>query len=163
MINHSVCVVTGSRAEFGLLRRLIDWLYAASAIDMRLVVTGSHLDPAFGGTQNEVEASGLPIHAKLPIPLGGDTKTAMVKATAQAMLRFADYFTENRPELLVVLGDRYEIFAAVSAAALLGIPIAHIHGGGKTAGGVDEFLPPPGLKMSILLFTSCGGYRRRGG
>lgn len=161
MTNHSVCVVTGSRAEFGLLRRLIDRLYAAPAMDMRLVVTGSHLDPAFGGTQNEVEASGLPIHAKLPIPLGRDTKTAMVQATAQAMSRFADYFTENRPELLVVLGDRYEIFAAVSAAALLGIPIAHIHGGETTEGAVDEFLRHAITKMSYLHFTSCEEYRRR--
>ncbi len=158
---HSVCVVTGSRAEFGLLRRLIERLYATPSIDMRLVVTGSHLDPAFGDTQNEVEASGFPIHARLPIPLGGDTKTAMVKATAEAMSRFADYLTENRPEFLVVLGDRYEIFAAASAAALLGIPIAHIHGGETTQGAVDEFLRHSITKMSFLHFTACEEYRRR--
>lgn len=161
MTEHSVCVVTGSRAEFGLLRRLIERLYAAPSIDMQLIMTGSHLDPAFGGTQNEVEASGLPIYASIPLPLGGDTKTAMVKATAEAMSRFADYFTKSRPELLVVLGDRYEIFAVASAAALLGIPIAHIHGGETTEGAVDEFLRHSITKMSYLHFTACEEYRRR--
>lgn len=160
-MKHTVCAVTGSRAEFGLLRPLLEKLNREEAVDFRLVVTGSHLSDAFGSTQSEIEASGLPVHARIPIPLEGDSKADMARATGAALADFAAYFAANRPELLVVLGDRYEIFAAVSAAAMLGIPIAHLHGGETTEGAVDEFLRHSITKMSYLHFTACGDYRRR--
>lgn len=160
-MKHTVCAVTGTRAEFGLLRPLLEKLNADEGIDFRLVVTGSHLSQAFGNTQSEIEASGLPIHARIPIPLDADSKADMAKATGAALSDFAAYFAAHRPELLVVLGDRYEIFAACSAAALLGIPIAHLHGGETTEGAVDEFLRHSITKMSYLHFTACETYRRR--
>ena len=161
MVRHTVCVVTGSRAEFGLLRPLIEKLANHDAIDLRLVVTGSHLSSSFGGTQSEITDSGFSIHKKVPLPMGGDSKRDMVQATGYGMSVFADYFSENRPDLLIVLGDRYEIFAVAAAAALLGIPIAHICGGEVTEGAVDEFLRHSITKMSFLHFTECEVYRQR--
>nr|WP_325213889.1 UDP-N-acetylglucosamine 2-epimerase [uncultured Oscillibacter sp.] len=160
-MKHSVCAVTGSRAEFGLLRPLLARLEAESGIDLRLVVTGSHLSRSFGNTQDEIEAGGLTIHRRIPIPLEGDGKLDMAKAAGTALTRFAEYFSECRPELLVVLGDRYEIFAAAAAAAMLGVPIAHLHGGETTEGAADEFFRHAITKMSALHFTACETYRRR--
>lgn len=157
----SVCVVTGSRAEFGLLRPLLDRLNREEKISLRLVVTGSHLNDTFGSTREEIVQSGLPVDAEISLPLDGDKKVDMIRATAQAMAGFGDYFTRRRPELLVVLGDRYEIFGASTAAAMLGIPIAHLYGGETTEGAVDEFLRHSITKMSTLHFTSCEIYRRR--
>ena len=155
MVKHSVCAVTGSRAEFGLLRPLIEKLAVSKEIDFRLVVTGSHLESAFGDTQNEIADSGLAVHAKIPLPLMGDSRRDMAKATGAAIALFADYFAESCPELLIVLGDRYEIFAVASAAVLMGIPIAHICGGELTEGAVDDCLRHSITKMSILHFTEC--------
>ena len=160
-MSYSVCVVTGTRAEFGLLSPLIAKLRDDEEIDLRLVVTGSHLSRRFGYTVEEIEQAGCPIAARIKIPLEGDSKTDMAKATGHAMSAFADYFSHNRPELLVVLGDRYEIFAAAASAALLGIPIAHLYGGETTEGAVDEFLRHSITKMSSLHFTACEAYRRR--
>lgn len=161
MVKHSVCAVTGSRAEFGLLRPLLEKLRDSDAIKLRLVVTGSHLVHTFGETQNEIIDSGFAIHAKIPLPLEGDSKRDMVRATGAAISAFADYFSKNTPELLVILGDRYEIFAVASAAALLRIPIAHICGGELTEGAVDDFLRHSITKMSFLHFTECEVYRQR--
>ena len=161
MVKHSVCAVTGSRAEFGLLRPLIEKLAVSKEIDFRLVVTGSHLESAFGDTQNEIADSGLAVHAKIPLPLMGDSRRDMAKATGAAIALFADYFAESCPELLIVLGDRYEIFAVASAAVMMGIPIAHICGGELTEGAVDDCLRHSITKMSILHFTECEVYRQR--
>lgn len=160
-MKYSVCAVTGSRAEFGLLRPLLMRLSLDSRIDFRLVVTGSHLSPCFGNTQDEIEGSGLAVHKRIPVPLEGDSKLDMAKGTGTAITLFAEYFSEYRPDLVVVLGDRYEIFAAAVAAAMLGIPIAHLHGGEITEGAVDEFFRHSITKMSMLHFTSCEVYRRR--
>lgn len=160
-MKHTVCVITGTRAEFGLLERLIRRLASDSEIDLNLVVTGSHLSEAYGNTQTEIEASGLPIFARVPVNTDVDSKLDMARATGEALSTFAGYFAEHRPGLLVVLGDRYEIFAASAAAALQGVPIAHLHGGETTEGAVDEFLRHSITKMSYLHFTSCGVYRNR--
>ena len=161
-MKHTVCAVTGSRAEFGILLPLLRRLNDHPDIALRLAVTGSHLSAAYGHTLDEIERTGLPVHAKLPLPLGeGDSKADMVKAAGAAMSAFADYFSAHRPELVLVLGDRYEIFAASAAAAMLGIPIAHLHGGETTEGAVDEFLRHSITKMSYLHFVSCEPYRRR--
>ena len=159
-MKHRVCAVTGSRAEYGLLYPLLLKL-SQDNIELQLVVTGSHLYSAFGDTQREIENSGLKIHERVPIPLEGDSRASIAKATGAALSSFAGYFDENRPELLVLLGDRYEIFAAAIAASLQGIPIAHLYGGETTVGAVDEFLRHSITKMSILHFTACEQYRRR--
>lgn len=161
-MKHTVCVVTGSRAEFGILLPLLRRLHDSSEIEFRLVVTGSHLSHAYGYTVDEIRRTGLPVHAEIPLPLeAGNDKAGMVKAAGAAMSSFADYFSAHRPELVLVLGDRYEIFAAAAAAAMLGIPIAHLHGGETTEGAVDEFLRHSITKMSDLHFVSCEPYRRR--
>lgn len=161
MSNYSVCVITGTRAEFGLLKPLIQKLWQDSRFELRLTVTGSHLSAAFGNTQNEILEAGFPVTARIPIPLEGDSKPDMARATGHAVTAFADCFEKDRPDMVVVLGDRYEIFGAVTAAAMLGIPVAHIHGGETTEGAVDEFIRHCVTKMSQLHFTACGEYRNR--
>lgn len=160
-MSYSVCVITGTRAEFGLLKPLIQKLLDDSRFELRLVVTGSHLSAAFGNTQNEILEAGFPVYAQIPIPLDGDSKPDMARATGYAVTAFADYFEKDRPDIVVVLGDRYEIFGAVTAASMQGIPVAHIHGGETTEGAVDEFIRHCITKMSQLHFTACGEYRNR--
>lgn len=160
-MSYSVCVITGTRAEFGLLKPLIQKLLDDSRLELRLVVTGSHLSAAFGNTQNEILEAGFPVYAQIPIPLDGDSKPDMARATGHAVTVFADFFEQDHPDIVVVLGDRYEIFGAVTAASMQGIPVAHIHGGETTEGAVDEFIRHCITKMSQLHFTACGEYRNR--
>lgn len=160
-MKHTVCVITGSRAEYGLLRPLLEKLAADEAFNLQLVVTGSHLSSAFGNTQDEITQDGFAVNARIPVPLEGDSKTDMVAATGAAMALFGNYFADHMPALLIVLGDRFEIFAAAAAAAMLSVPIAHIHGGETTEGAVDEFLRHSITKMSLYHFTACETYRHR--
>lgn len=160
-MKHTVCVVTGSRAEYGLLHPLLVRLQNDNDITLWIVVTGSHLSRVFGNTQNEIEKDGFILHRLIPLSLEDDSKVGMVQATGEALSAFADYFSKNCPDLLIVLGDRYEIFAAATAAAMFGIPIAHLHGGETTEGAVDEFLRHSITKMSTLHFVACEQYRRR--
>lgn len=160
-MSHAVCVVTGSRADFGLLQPLLSRLQAESSIELRLVVTGSHLNHAFGDTLSEIEENGFQIRTKIQLPIDDNSKCAMAQATGAAISSFAEYFAGDRPELIVLLGDRFEIFAAATAGALMGIPIAHLSGGDTTEGAVDEFLRHSITKMSTLHFTGCEDSRRR--
>lgn len=157
----SVCLVTGSRAEFGLLFPLIKSLNFEKKIDTRLVVTGSHLCKEFGSTIEEILNMDLKIDKRISVNLTDDSKEAMIQATGQIIEAFADWFVNHRPDLLVILGDRYEIFAVAFAASMLGIPIAHLYGGETTEGAVDEFLRHSITKMSYIHFTSCEEYRHR--
>ena len=150
-----VCIVTGSRAEYGLLRALLFKLRDDEDISLQLVVTGSHLSGAFGNTYHEIENDGFEISARIGIPLEGDSKTEMAKATGFALSAFTDYFENSRPDLLVVLGDRYEIFAATAAATILGIAVAHISGGDVTEGALDDTFRHCITKMSLLHFPGC--------
>lgn len=160
-MSYKVCVITGTRAEFGLLIPLLEKLNGENELNLQLVVTGSHLMTDFGNTYAEIEKTGIPVYAKMAIDRVGDTKADMAVSVGDAIIKFARYFEKDRPDLLVVLGDRFEIFAAVSAASLQGIPIAHIHGGETTEGAVDEFLRHSITKMSYLHFTACEEYRQR--
>ena len=160
-MKYSVCAVTGSRAEYGILRPLLLKLSRERQIEFQLVVTGSHLSDQFGRTETEVLADGLQISASIPIPTEIEHKLDMVQATSVAMSKFGTYFSQYRPDLLIILGDRYEIFAVAFAAAVLGIPIAHLHGGERTEGAIDEFLRHSITKMATLHFTACEQYRRR--
>lgn len=156
-----VCVLTATRAEYGLLRPVIDKLNRSGELDVRIAVTGAHLSPEFGLTYKEIEADGLTIDEKIEILMSADTPSAISKSMALAMTGFADYFQRTRPDMLVVLGDRYETLAVCCAAMNAGIPIAHLYGGETTEGAVDECIRHSITKMSYLHFTSTEAYRRR--
>jgi GDP/UDP-N,N'-diacetylbacillosamine 2-epimerase (hydrolysing) len=156
-----ICVVTSTRADYGILKPLLTRLQADSMLDLHIAVTGAHLSPEYGDTYREIENDGFAIHKKIDILLSSDSRSAMSKSMGLAMISFAGYFEEEAPELLILLGDRYEIMAVACAASSQNIPIAHIHGGETTIGAVDEAFRHSVTKMSALHFTSCEAYRRR--
>ena len=153
--SYQVCVITGTRAEYGVLRPLLFRLRNDESIELKLVVTGSHLSGLFGNTQDEIICDGFNEYIKVPIPLTDDSKVGMAISTGVAITKFAELFSGYIPDMLIVLGDRYEIFAAVSAAHLLGIPVAHISGGDVTEGAVDDAIRHCLTKMSHLHFPGC--------
>ena len=151
---YSIAVVTGSRAEYGLLRPVILKL-AKSSLDLKLVVTGSHLSDAYGKTVTEIEADGVPISARIDILKFQDSPNPVVNTVSYTIMAFSDWFTTEKPDCVLVLGDRYEIFAVAQAAAMTGIPIAHISGGDITLGASDEYYRHCITKMASLHFPSC--------
>ena len=153
--------MTGSRAEYGLLRPVIFQMTAIDRFEVKLVATGMHLSKEFGYTYQDIEADGLSIDAKIDVLQSDDSNTAMSKAIGIGVICFAEYFKKIQPDLVVVLGDRFEIFAAAAAAAVACIPIAHLHGGETTEGAIDEFFRHSISKMSYLHFTSTEQYRQR--
>lgn len=156
-----ICVVTATRAEYGLLKPVINRIHQLAVTELRLVVTGMHLSPEFGLTYKEIELDGYPIDRKIEMLMSSDTSAGVTKSMGVALIGFADYFVERRPDIVVILGDRYEMLVAAVAAMIAGIPIAHIHGGEKTEGAVDEAIRHSISKMSYLHFTSTEVYRRR--
>jgi UDP-hydrolysing UDP-N-acetyl-D-glucosamine 2-epimerase len=156
-----ICVITGSRAEYGLLRGLIREIDRRSDLDLRLLVTGSHLDDAFGATVGDIEADGWPIAAAVRLEPGTDDGLAIARAVASGVRGIAEALAEIQPDIVVVLGDRYEILAAAQAAMLLGLPIAHISGGESTEGAIDESIRHAITKMAHLHFVSAEPYRHR--
>ena len=156
-----ICVITGTRAEYGLLRPLVKKIHDDSELKLQLVATGMHLSPEFGLTYREIEEDGFIIDEKVEILLSSDTSTGISKSMGLAMIGFADALQRLQPDMIVVLGDRYEIFAAASAAMIHKIPIAHIHGGETTEGAFDEAMRHAITKMSYLHFTSTEAYRKR--
>lgn len=160
-MTRKVCVITGTRAEYGLLRRVIKGVKDAADLQLQLVVTGMHLSPEFGSTWHEVEADGFTIDRKVEMLLSSDTPSGIAKSMGLAMIGFASAFSELKPDVLVVLGDRFEIFAAVSAALVARIPVAHLHGGETSEGAIDEALRHAITKMSHLHFVAAEPYRRR--
>lgn len=158
---YKVCVVTGTRAEYGLLRQLLFKLKKSNYIELQLIVTGSHLSERFGNTQTEIQTDGFDKYIKIPIPIEGDSKEGMAISTGVALQKFAELLSQIKPDLLVVLGDRFEIFAVASAAHMVGIPIAHISGGDVTEGAVDDAARHCITKMSCLHFPGCEQSRQR--
>ncbi|CAG0980513.1 UDP-N-acetylglucosamine 2-epimerase (non-hydrolysing) [Rhodocyclaceae bacterium] len=156
-----ICVVTGSRAEYGLLRWLLEEIRGDAGLELQLAVTGMHLVPEFGMTVGEIEADGFPIAARVEMLLSSDTPTGIAKSVALGVAGFADAFARLRPDIVVVLGDRFEIFAAAQAAMLARLPIAHIHGGELTEGAVDDAMRHAITKMSHLHFVAAEPYRHR--
>ena len=156
-----ICVVTGTRAEYGLLHRVIKGIHDSQDLKLQLVVTGMHLSPEFGNTVQEIEDCGFKINRKVEMLLSSDTTTAVTKSMGLALISFADTYNELRPDLLLILGDRFEIFAAATAALIARIPIAHIHGGEVTEGCIDESIRHSITKMSQLHFVAANEYRRR--
>jgi len=157
----SICVVTGTRAEYGLLAPIIKQLIAANCFELKVVATGMHLSEEFGLTYQEIEADGISIDAKIEVLQNDDSNKAMSKAIGIGVIGFAEYFDKTQPDMVVVLGDRFEIFAAAIAAAVACIPITHLYGGETTEGAVDEFFRHSITKMSYLHFTSTEQYRWR--
>ena len=155
-----ICVVTGTRAEYGLLYWLMKEIESDDTLELQLIVTGMHLSPEFGLTYREIEKD-FKIDKKIEMLLSSDTSVGISKSMGLAQISFAESFEELKPDILVVLGDRYEIFSAVSAAMIARIPIAHLHGGETTEGAFDESIRHSITKMSHLHFTATDEYRDR--
>jgi GDP/UDP-N,N'-diacetylbacillosamine 2-epimerase (hydrolysing) len=156
-----VCVVTGSRAEYGLLKWLLRDLAAAESVELQLIVTGAHLAPEFGLTYQEIEADGFRIDRKIESLLSSDTAVGAAKSIGLGIIGFADAFAQMSPDILVVLGDRYELLAPVSAALVARIPVAHVHGGEATSGAIDDAVRHAVTKLSHLHFVATEEYRQR--
>lgn len=156
-----IAVVTATRAEYGILYPLIRRLLTCEQWDTRVVVTGTHLDEDFGYTCKEIERDGIPIDRKIPISEKGDDAYAVSKMMANALCGFGSYFQEEKPDLLIILGDRTEMLAIATAAMNEQIPIAHLHGGELTQGAVDECVRHAITKMSYLHFAATEEYRKR--
>lgn len=156
-----VCVVTGTRAEYGLLKWAMDGIRRSSTLDLQVIATGMHLAPEFGLTIREIELDGFPVDRCVEMLLSSDTPVGVTKSMGLGVIGFADALAELKPDILVVLGDRYEIFAAASAAMIARIPVAHIHGGEATEGVIDEYIRHSITKMSHLHFVAAEDYRRR--
>jgi len=149
-----ICIITGSRAEYGLMQNLINKFHKDKKIDLKIFVTGMHLSPEFGNTYKEILKDGFKIEKKIKILNRSDTPYAISKSTALGVAGFGKIFNTYKPDLLVVLGDRYEIMAGVIAANFHHIPVAHIGGGYTTLGGIDEWIRHSITKMSWLHFVS---------
>jgi GDP/UDP-N,N'-diacetylbacillosamine 2-epimerase (hydrolysing) len=156
-----ISVLTATRAEYGLLKPIITKLMLVPEFDVRVVVTGAHLSPEFGLTYEEIERDGIKIDEKIEILLSADTPAAISKTMGLAMVSFADYFAKLNPDMLVVLGDRYETLAVAIVAMNQRIPVAHLYGGETTEGAVDESIRHAITKLSYLHFTSTELYRKR--
>jgi len=155
-----ICVVTGTRAEYGLLYWLMKEIENDLDLELQIIVTGMHLSPEFGLTYKEIEKE-FTITKKIEMLLSSDTSIGISKSMGLAQISFAESFEDLQPDIIVVLGDRYEIFSAVSAAMIARIPIAHLHGGETTEGVYDESIRHSITKMSHLHFTAAEEYRRR--
>lgn len=160
-MKRKICVVTGSRAEYGLLRWVMQRVRDSAALELQVLVTGAHLSPAFGETYREIEAHGFRIDRKINLHLGADSDASIAQAMALGLSGLAAALNELRPDLLLVLGDRYEIFAAAAAAMVCRVPIAHLHGGETTEGAFDEAIRHSVTKMSHLHFVAAPEYQRR--
>jgi len=154
-------VVTGSRAEYGLLYWLLKEIQATPEFDLQIAATGMHLSPEFGSTYQKIENDGFIINEKVEMLLSSDTPSAISKSTGLGMIGFADAFNDLKPDLLIVLGDRYEIFAATTVAMFAKIPIAHIHGGETTQGAFDEAIRHSITKMAWWHFVATEEYKNR--
>lgn len=160
-MSRKICVVTGTRAEFGLLRWLMQEVQQTPELELQVLATGMHLSPEFGLTYREIEQAGFAIDARVEMLLSADTATAVTKSMGLGMIGYADAYARLSPDLIVVLGDRFEIFAATAAALIAGIPVAHLHGGETTEGAFDEAIRHSITKMSHLHFVAAEDYRRR--
>ncbi|EAZ84854.1 UDP-N-acetylglucosamine 2-epimerase [Lysinibacillus fusiformis] len=160
-MKRKICIVTGTRAEYGLLSNLANKIRRDEAIDLQLVVTGMHLSPEFGSTYKEIENDGFFIDEKIEILLSADSSTGIVKSIGLAAISFADAFNRLQPDLLIILGDRFEMLAAAQTALIMQIPIAHIHGGECTFGAYDDAIRHSITKMATWHFTSTESHRKR--
>ncbi|MGR7908448.1 UDP-N-acetylglucosamine 2-epimerase [Lysinibacillus capsici] len=160
-MKRKICIVTGTRAEYGLLSNLAKKLREDQDFDLQMVATGMHLSPEFGSTYKEIENDGFFINEKIEILLSADSPTSIVKSMGLATISFADAFNRLEPDLLIILGDRFEMLAVAQTALILRIPIAHIHGGECTFGAYDDAIRHSITKMATWHFTSTESHRKR--
>lgn len=160
-MKRKICVVTATRAEYGLLKPLIQKIKDDDSLELQIIATGAHLSPEFGLTYQLIENDGFSISEKVEMLMSSDTPTGIVKTMGVCMISIADSFNRLKPDMIVVLGDRYEMLSVVSAATIFKIPIAHLHGGEVTEGAYDDAVRHSITKMSHLHFASTDEYRRR--
>ena len=160
-MSRKACVVTGTRAEYGLLRWVMQGIKDTPGLELQIIVTGAHLSPQFGNTYREIEKGRFHIDQKVEMFLDSDTPVGITKSMGRGMIGFADALNDLKPDILVVLGDRYETMLAVTAALVARIPVAHIHGGETTEGAMDEAFRHSITKMSHLHFVANEVYCRR--
>jgi UDP-hydrolysing UDP-N-acetyl-D-glucosamine 2-epimerase len=153
-MKRKLCAVTGTRSEYGLLCPLLKEIEREPCFQLQLVATGAHLSPEFGLTYREIEQDGFPVDRKVELLLSSDTPVGIAKSIGLGVIGFAEVFDQLRPDLLVLLGDRYEILAAAQAALVAKIPIAHIGGGDTTEGAFDEAIRHSITKMAHLHFVT---------
>lgn len=156
-----ICIVTGSRAEYGLLSCLMKEVAVDLDLQLQIIVTGMHLSPEFGLTYRQIEADGFTIDAKVEMLLSSDSPVGIAKSMGLGVIGFADALGVLMPDILVVLGDRFEILSAAQAAMVARIPIAHISGGEVTEGAYDESIRHAITKMAQWHFVAAEAYRKR--
>ena len=161
MSKRKICVVTSTRAEYGILKPLLAEIYADDSLILQLVVTGTHLSEKYGATYTEIEADGFTIDAKITMNLDNDSNVTLSLAMAQLQSDITKTFSELKPDIIVILGDRYEILSVATVAMMLHIPLAHIHGGELTEGAMDDSIRHAVTKLSHLHFTSTQEYAQR--
>ena len=154
-------IMTGTRAEYGLLKSLMQEINKDNDLELYLIVSGMHLSPEFGMTYKEIEEDGFEINAKVEMLLSSDSPAGISKSIGLGVIGFADEFQRADLDMLILLGDRYEALSAAISAMVMRIPIAHLHGGERTEGAIDEGIRHSITKMSYLHFTSTEEYRRR--
>src|SRR5687767_14624162 len=160
-MTRKVCVVTGSRADYGLLRWVMEGIRDASGLELQVIATGMHLSPKFGLTYREIEQDGFRIDRKVEMLTGSDTSAGVAQSMGRGLAGFGEGLELLRPDLMLVLGDRYEIFSAAAAALVSRIPVAHLHGGETSEGAFDEAIRHSITKMSHLHFVAAEEYRQR--
>jgi UDP-hydrolysing UDP-N-acetyl-D-glucosamine 2-epimerase len=156
-----ICVVTTSRADFGLLSGLMQSIRRDSLLRLQVIASGMHLSRRFGWTWKEIEAEGIKIDRKIDLKISGDSKIEAVLSISRGLKGFAEALAKLSPDILVMLGDRFELLAPATAALVLGIPIAHIHGGELSEGAIDDSVRHAITKMATIHFTATEVYRRR--
>mgnify|MGYP001417435718 CR=1 FL=1 len=156
-----VCVVSGSRADYGILKNLIKEIYLDKYLSLQLIVTGQHLSPEFGFTYKEIEEDGFIIDNKVECLVSSDTAIGISTSTALGIIRFSDVFNSQKPDLIILLGDRFEIFSVSIAALMARIPVVHIHGGELTEGAIDDALRHSITKMAHIHFVAALEYQKR--
>jgi GDP/UDP-N,N'-diacetylbacillosamine 2-epimerase (hydrolysing) len=160
-MKRKICVVTGTRAEYGLLHCFMKLIQNDPALDLQVVATGMHLSPEFGLTYRDIEKDGFVINKKVEMLLSADTPSSIAKSTGLGMIGFADAFNELQPDIVLIVGDRFEVFAAAFSAFTARIPIGHIHGGETTEGAFDEAVRHSITKMAWWHFVAAKEYKKR--
>ncbi len=161
MTKKTICIVTGTRAEYGLFLPIMKKIQSSSRLELKIIASTMHFSEEFGNTYKQIEEDGFFIDEKIENLLSSDTRSSVAKSTGLATILLSDAFSRIEPDMVLVLGDRFETHAAATTAMLMNIPIAHIHGGEITEGAIDEKIRHSITKMSSLHFVSTEGYRNR--